>query len=197
MKILSFFIIIIIFSLFFSQCDQCHNPTYNLSNDQSNFSNIKEGSYWIMKDSLTGERDSFVLDRINNGHYAAYTSTQCFDNVQIKDLDINEYSLATNTKIDTISWYIEFDGRGFQVLHIEYISRYAPTSNSTKFSLVGTNSNVLINGKYYNSVDINQVSLNQDFITSYINSSDILLKVAFTNIDDKRVWELEKSNVIR
>src|SRR5690606_12150324 len=65
--------------------------------EQLDFANFKEGSYWIMRDSITGQIDSLVLDEDTYYLSPDNNESDCPDFYEVKQLRIVSY--PSNIKI--------------------------------------------------------------------------------------------------
>lgn len=196
MKAIFFLCTILVLSLLFVECNKCHNIIYYVSQDQLDFSNFKVGSYWIMKDSLTGRRDSFVVNFIIKDLHDQMPSDDCSDKYQLQTIYMKEFEIATNTEVDSFSWGMNFYANGYNTFVYDEV--YKSIILYVPFNIHGENSNVFINGNYYNGVSISSDTNYHDVkVKVYINSSDVLLKLSLTTPNDTKIWELEKANIIR
>src|SRR5690606_13253577 len=114
--------LIVIFAFIWIGCSACREKCKvrgeYLSEQQLRFANFKEGSYWIMRDSMTGVMDSFVV--VKTGRSVANTpkvSDGCYNQFEIMSFYIDEYNMASHTKIDSMSWQMFLYGPGSQVFY--------------------------------------------------------------------------------
>jgi hypothetical protein len=184
----------------------------------ANFS-YKVGSYWIYKDSLSGQVDSFYVYRY--GGAALNNSGTLLDNVGIY---IGQQKISGPGTTDTIDWawglwsnYISLswtltrfgqiaDQIGFTVFISYPFSLGHP--NGFYGGISGGNvteilPKYLLNGNSYDSVavlnyngNVNGYPIND---TYFINAKIGIVKMSLnhTNGSLLRVWELQRSNIVR
>ena len=78
--------------LFFDACKKCDEKQYPLSQKQLDFTNFKEGSYWIMRDSISGDIDSILLISNITRYSPDYSQGQCSNQIQIREMEFLGYN---------------------------------------------------------------------------------------------------------
>ena len=184
MKHLKYLIAATITLLFIASCHQDDTPFYGLSDTQKNFSNFKEGSYWIMRDSLTGRMDSFVVSSAVTSSFTTSSNNEGEYIVEERGIVIDQYkALGSSTDI---KWTIRLFGKGSQVIN------YGTSTRSILpvfFPLTFAQSNIVVNGLPYSGVDVSQSNV------GYFDNPHVLLKL--TDTIDQFVWELDRATIIR
>ena len=187
-------ILVLIFVSLLHSCSRCDNTTIELSQEQKDFANFKTGSYWIMRDSVTGERDSLVAS-VYSDYDKSFTSKKCYDRVNKSIAYIDVYKLATHVK-DTINLELELNADGYQ--GIVLLQDGFILSRNT-FKLVFDKS-ATINGTFreflaYSAYD-NMQGLSSQLTLSQ-NNKLVKLSVRILSRGLTKVWELEKSLILK
>ena len=151
----------------------------------------KEGSYWIMRDSVTSQRDSFYVKTYssseNRGNYE--------DKYEIIRIEIREVN-GTNPALTT-DWRL-------------YLNSYDGSSSFGNtvsfpfypFPLYASDIRMKSNGReyehvYYNSSQIQYpTSSSTRFVSVHFNKESGILKLQMQDSLYKPVWLLEKSHII-
>ena len=189
------FLIVIVCSYLFAACSRCNNETYNLSAQQRAFMAFKSGSYWIMRDSLSGRRDSFVVQVNATGYSPVYGSKDCVDERESMAATIAEYNLTTRKK-DHLGWLIAADISSLQTVSVT--SDSTSSSVLVPFTLNFNQGSMLINSLTYSNVTTGEFINGGNRLKVYLDQDHVLLKMALL-LDGtyKAVWELERANIIR
>ena len=145
--------------------------------------NYQVGSYWIYRDSLTGNIDSFVVfenGTVNSGHD------------KVVAIDLHEYHNSIYN--DTISWEISLSENTFHLgCFILRPSQLTEPVCDVYFPYAITYATFPINGVNYNNVFENYQNPNSVF---YINHDDGILKMRVpVNDTNLIIWELVRCNV--
>lgn len=182
--------------LVLQSCSRCDNTTFNLSQDQRDFMSFKTGSYWIMRDSMTGQLDSFVITRWNNSYLNFPDSKKCPDSYEFIGSDLSILEPATGVPVDTLSYGFTVNATGYQTLAAGLPN--GSIYNVIPFDLNFSNNAVLINGKTYNDVAV----FSYDYIghknTIFLSKQSVLLKLVVDRDSTKfRVWEFIRGEIVR
>lgn len=183
---------IILFLLWvMSACTQCNNTTYYLGQSEKDFTSFKNGSYWIMKDSVTGAIDSFVVfDQSNSIGDIAGSTNKCNDRREVKGIFMNEYNTSTGQKIDSVLWKFTIAGNSANsdicTFTGEYGQVFLSASIDCAFPFNDIANNIMINGVQYDSVLVNN--------NVYAHPSVKILKIRLTK-PVHVVWELVRAEM--
>ncbi|MEO6833934.1 MAG: hypothetical protein ABI378_14760 [Chitinophagaceae bacterium] len=185
-------LIVLIFAIAFLTACNKHQTIYTpVDGFTKSMFNWQKGSHWLMKDSLTGQIDSFVVDSfettIENGSYNfAYEYVYFF---------IEEYGIGSTTK--RAKWYVGLDAEmqrneiarvvGGGVDSIGDIQNFLPCLS--RFSDFQFNCNANDYSHVYFNSTFSYKLLNR-YLSVYINQAYGLIKLD-ANLDNYRhVWEL-------
>jgi len=182
--------------------------------------NYKVGSYWIYKDSISGQEDSFYVT--NN----VFSSSQVSDeeisdginiNIVQKDIYLNtndtvSWLLQLNSNVLSLSWTdpesVDLRGKLMQyspfVMYPFKITAYGGINNVSG-SVTNILSNYSINGNsFYNVAQIHDTLINN--VTAYtfsdwfyLSDSIGIVKMRINHPPDtiNRVWEIERWNIVK
>jgi len=180
----------------------------------------KVGSYWIYKDSLSGQVDSFYVYQ-NNGIGSIEDNGTLVDGIGIY---LNQEKISGPGVADTIKWVFDLESN-FIALGLT-LTRFGqivdqisfPVFISYPFSLGHPSGNrkgisggnvteilptYLLNGNSYDSVavltyngNVNGYPIND---TYYINTKIGVVKMSLNHVNGSvlRVWELQRWNIVK
>ncbi|RYE52466.1 MAG: hypothetical protein EOP48_16440 [Sphingobacteriales bacterium] len=171
---------------------------YRIDKDLTQFFDWQKGSYWIMKDSVSGQIDSFVL--LDRAYGSQYLPSQDMNQETI-ELFINQYQVdspAARPKVLTIFLraikfiafnyddltkphryeFIDFKGLDSLNLHLAYFTIGTQTFSDVRFDFLKPSSTTLGKSKFY------------------INHGSGLIKLEL-NISQRYVWEVIRSKMVQ
>lgn len=183
---------IFLFSLI--SCNKCQNEISDLSAEVQDFYNVKEGSYWLMRDSVTNDLDSFAFYSNGTGYSTPdYFSKHCYRQFQYAVLNITcPAKNNLNLEIASTNGGII----GFTIQDNSTIYGRVSTTEIAGFDM----NNISVNGQSYDSVTLcsYQDASEAYFINTYIDKAHTLLKLVIRKDNLLlHTWELEKANIIR
>ncbi|MEO6833935.1 MAG: hypothetical protein ABI378_14765 [Chitinophagaceae bacterium] len=159
--------------------------------------NWQKDSYWIMKDSLTQQIDSFVVDTFSRQiRNASYSGTYEYVYISVLDYDLNRKNLVSN-------WYVELGQRqgqnsfGYGDISSIDTQIYVPDIFPCPLGYSDFNFNIGI--KNFSHVYFNSTLFYwkpDSFLSLYMNQSNGLIKVDIKLYNYRRVWELERAKII-
>lgn len=172
-----------------------HHPVHK---DVKDYFYYKPGSYWVMRDSLTGRMDSFAVV-----HSESIVYSTPDESGEVIYCGMHQYRQNTPGEKDSVLLRLS---NGWTV-SIDFFSAYKYAYSYMTFggfrpedSLVGdftilnrTYKNVQISNPY--AVDSNNKPVYGSKF--YVNKTEGLLKMVLPQTDQKYVWELLRSKVIR
>lgn len=194
----------------FTNCTKTPVQHYPIDTFLLNHFNYKLGTYWIYKDSLTGEEDSFfVHDNTFSSIQEISNSPALTDNI---DIDIFQYN---NAKQYIAKWKMSLCAR---IIFLAYAGNIDISYNAFilipfKAGLIGYNDadsgyvisvnniDTINSVTYYNIAIIRHLN---DFFhvnaffddTFYFNSDVGIIKMDLKH-DTHNIWELERCKIIR
>ncbi|MBS1740947.1 MAG: hypothetical protein JST88_10430 [Bacteroidetes bacterium] len=196
-----FILTLSLFALCYAACNRCNNQTYSFTQHQIDFiKNFKEGSYWIMRDSITGRGDSFVcIDNHYDGFRPINVSKHCSDQMESQDALIYHFNGGI---FDSVMVGFGFAGGGRDA---SFAMIYPPWNSSRgqgfqmDFNDVGHTVTVL--GKPYTNVRTQTKYWTQgqsQCLLSLLNNDSLkLIKIRYKDTIDYAVWELVRANIIK
>ena len=213
------FLLMMFFWLLLTNCDKTTNSTITVAPSlMSNF-NFKPGTYWIYKDSLTGEIDSYSVYS-NQTTYPGYgynTNIETF-NIYIYMYKSNNgyyYNVLTlsltDSVIDINYAYPTFTYFAYVFVYPFSLERYSLLENSDTAGIAAIFPNYVVNNFTYNNVaqiynsysdTLDPTGLNNrtHHDIYYINNSQGILKMRLNHPYDSayiHVWELVRCNIVK
>lgn len=194
--------------LFWGSCKRpgSNLPNYAVDADLAAAFSYKPGTYWIYKDSLTGQIDSFYVTQLTTNNFKDPSGTYTYDLIGVY---FAERGITSLTSTDTSSWRIYLQQNQFSLDHYwkyEYVDydavEYPFINNSSKGvynERVIINNSITINSKIYaNTTTINYYSNNiNDSYFIYPNIGMLKISINHSYDSFRKIWELQKSNVIK
>ena len=182
--------------------------------------NFKPGTYWVYKDSLTGQEDSFAVTSIESGPdqingYIDYST----------DIFITGFPISGTNNTDSIQWEYGLNGDSFYFTYknsnaksiygaeIDYGSIFSypfviEKVNSTGAVLNNTIANsakLVINSQSYSNAAIVNSTLNLYPLENwscndwfYVVAKIGFIKIVLNEPNDSfyRIWELQRYNIV-
>jgi len=198
--------------MLFANCTKTPSATHILIDSflVKNF-NYKPGTYWVYKDSITGEEDSFyVHDNVSTSTSSGNNYNSLEDNI-----NINIYQ-NSSANIKQANWFVNMNGKVLDIRYsgnitIEYVYflivpyQLGLLNNSNEDSgyVVSINNSVSINKKTYAGVVITKHKNNLDSLypsynnTFFINNDMGIIKMVLNQGTLHNIWELEKCNIVK
>jgi len=224
MKMAVFAVVIICMVLY--SCDQSKKNTPLDANLKAAF-NYQKGTYWIYKDSISGNEDSFfVTDNIPTTFSSS--GSIFLDGIQIL---ISEYSISDGTANTIFSWQFLYESNRFGLKQENSKNDYQiilsplinyPFSDSFRYcagcDIVNTDTNqqllnvydlYTVKGNSYNNVaevyhsgiPIGVMPASNTFYNDwyYVSPGVGIIKMRLNHPLDSlyRVWEIERWNIVR
>lgn len=186
--------LLIIFSL--SSCIK--NPTTPVNSDLKAKFNYQPGSYWIYKDSISGQVDSFnVISNTDQNTNVLYESIFIY---------FSRHNVTYDT--DTAIVRCMLSRNYFQTYALGAVVTYPFTTTTgslpTGATVLSTGGTYTVNGEVFNDVAVitSRVQLNYLYTdTFYINADAGIIKInEHWDVDTPilhRVWELQRRNILR
>jgi hypothetical protein len=185
----------ICFILFFiSGCKKAGLDPIQIDDHIKSFYSFKKGSYWIMKDSISGQVDSFLVtdyqnSSINKGGGFSY---------QRINIMIHEYSRSS---VDTFDWALIMENTSDNYLFL--INRNKNIAFTTSNIIPTPNTIPLItysqDGNSYNDVLVTPLANESptEKIEVAINSENSFIRLAVNSSIYSHVWHLVYSRINR
>jgi hypothetical protein len=174
---------------------QKHTP---INADMKRYFSFKKGTYWIYKDSLSGEMDSFIV--LTNTYTTIATS-----NGEIEDEEIDDISVYTNGVFNSIScswvlinnlvgYIISIDQTGLNYQLFIYPFQQGYTSPTTGYTITNVFATYYLDGNTFNTVA--QIYQNGYSDLFYISIDAGIIKMKFNHTPLQKTWELQRYKIL-
>jgi len=164
---------------------------------------FQPGTYWIFKDSLTGQIDSFYVRGTSMANNTSNNPSYTYDEMDIDIKEVNESPIGA----DTARWGIDLEQNKIY-LSDWYIDNFAdydpivyPFTSGTQTSAVYNQSIILLNtvtsgiNSFNNVAIINFTGGLNDYF--YLNADVGFVKIVLNQRGANRVWELQRWNIVK
>jgi len=165
---------------------------------------FQPGTYWIFKDSLTGQVDSFYVRNNWNSIYTNASPSYTYDGITVDIKEVNELPIGS----DTARWgiglaqnqlafsdYYKDDFFNYDAIIYPFTSGIQPYDVYPE-SIILMSSFSINNSTIFNNVaEICYSGGVNDFF--YLNSDVGLIKIVLNQRDAIRVWELQRWNIVK
>lgn len=166
----SIFLLLVLFHL--CSCHKDQVSYYAINGSLKNNLFFKTGTYWIYKDSLTGDIDSFVVTSSTQGTSPPVSNGGYVENIYIH---INEYSISPANYSNMKKWDYLYQGNSIDVYNYNakvYTGQveYVPLVNYP-FTYSGTQA---IDGAFMDYIDTtNLINIDHNYPLSGINVDSV------------------------
>jgi len=200
---------ILVFVMLATSCKK--PPTYYINSDMKAAFNFPVGSYWVYKDSLSGQIDSFYVAK-NDPSFIHYSD----HSVERLDLYISECSTNNNWQ-DSSQWYFQMSSDFISLrivkyslqkpngypLYEEWLIQYPFKLGIIPNTIIGTLTNIFpsytVNGVSFSNVAevddsiYNGVSTNSFHDWYYLcpNVGFVKMRLDYPTDSINRIWELQ------
>jgi len=165
---------------------------------------FQPGTYWIFKDSLTGQVDSFYVRNNWSSVYTNASPSFTYDAIIVDIKEVNEYPFG----LDTSMWEITMDQSevGFSDWYGSYYLNLDPTtypftSGIQPYAVYPHTVNLFnsfsSNGSTFNNIaEIHFTSTIDDYL--YIDNNVCFIKMILNQPGiSERIWEIQRWNIVK
>jgi hypothetical protein len=186
----------------------CYRPEVHnrIGDSQKQFYNFRPGTYWVLRDSLTGDMDSIVVTSFLDSEILISSHEVVYD--EVLSINMAEYGgdsvhwtigvkkyggeLQANAKYQFL---LKYPQTAYNETHAGYCdSGHQKYNYTTKFSLIGDWKG---HKKVYESVYLRDSSICAIGVDNHAFISDSGIIEIRRNDEIKRVWELQRCRIIR
>ncbi len=164
---------------------------------------FKPGTYWIFKDAISGQIDSFYVRRTYTFNQTSGNPSYTFDEINIDITEMNLHPAGSDTalwrigliqNILNLSDYYLDNFVNFDDILYPFIS--GPQSSAVYAESINLISSFNIGNNNFNNVaDIHfSIGLSDDF---YLNSDIGFIKIILQQRGANRVWELQRWKIVK
>ena len=171
---------------------------YNVKKDLS----FKTGTYWVLRDTVSGRVDSFYVRGLNDGNTTDYNTGVSYEDIRVDIKEVNTAPAST----DTANWVLNLVQNGVQIIindgtvAVSYDAIPYPFNNASYAGLhnedVHNVGNLLENGITYSGVA--QIAVSGGvYDTLYMNKDGFVQLHINHGASYQKNWQLLRHKIVR